>query len=78
MKIDARMKTSSELVKIALAASNNTARLTLVNAKIKTTQELIQIALAGRGCVVFDFVEYLKDNYSKFIINMSNFIFHIY
>ncbi|MEE0764630.1 hypothetical protein [Akkermansia sp.] len=51
------MKTSSELVKIALAASNQKAQLTLVNVKMKTTQELIQIALAGRGCVVFDFVE---------------------
>ena len=53
-RMDASMKQTDDLVRIAAAASNKGARIVFTGLKMRQTEELIRIAAAGQGCVFFD------------------------
>ena len=51
--MDAKMRTTDDLVRIAAAASNSGARVEFQGMKMRTTDDLVRIAAAGRGAVTF-------------------------
>ncbi len=53
-RIKANVKTTSELVQIAAAASKTGAHIIFTGLKVRPQDELVQIAAAGKGCVFFD------------------------
>ncbi|MGA2227541.1 MAG: hypothetical protein ABSH41_24160 [Syntrophobacteraceae bacterium] len=51
---DASVKQSSDLVRIAEAASKSGAKVIFTGLATRTTDDLAQIGKAGKGCVFFD------------------------
>jgi hypothetical protein len=51
--MDASMKRTDDLVRIATAASNNSARVTFTGLETRQTADLVRIAVAGKGAVCF-------------------------
>ena len=49
-----RQKTTDQLVRIASASSNSSAKIIITNINSKTTDQLVRIASAGKGNVIFD------------------------
>ncbi len=55
MELNGGMKSTEDLVRIAIAASNLQAQIIITGANMKSTEDLVRISLAGKGCVVFKF-----------------------
>jgi DNA replication protein len=53
-KLDASMKRTDELVRIAAAAATNGAKVILTGLTARTTDELVRIGAAGKGSVFFE------------------------
>lgn len=54
MTVDANTQDLGNLVRLAAAARDHSARIHIVNAARFDTQALVQIAVAGKGAVTFD------------------------
>lgn len=52
-ELDARMRSTLDLVQIATAASRGGGTIVLKGLVLRSTLELVQIAQAGRGRVIF-------------------------
>lgn len=55
--VDARGKSTDNLIRIAAAASISGAKITIKYYDGIMTDNLVRIAAAGKGCVVFDLSE---------------------
>ena len=55
MRLKATMRTTTDLVSIAAAASKHQATLIITDVDMRRTDELVSIASAGKGCVMFEF-----------------------
>ena len=53
--IDARERSTEDLIDIAAAAKGTRAKITIYNVDSHPTDELIRIAAAGGGAVAFEF-----------------------
>ncbi len=53
-RLNASMKLTEDLIRIAAAASNKSAKMVFLGLNTRTTDDLIRIATAGKGCVLFD------------------------
>ena len=53
-RLDAAVRTTLDLSRIAQAAAGTGARLTFSGMAVRTTHDLMQIASAGKGCVTFE------------------------
>lgn len=54
LAIDASLRPTDDLVRLALVASKSNATLRLSGLHMRTTDDLIRIALAGSGKVTFE------------------------
>lgn len=53
-RIDAGMRQTNDLIRIAAAAAQGGARITFTGMRLRQRDDLIQIATAGRGNISFD------------------------
>lgn len=53
-RIDAAMKRTDDLVRIAPAASTNKAKIVFTGLNPRTTDDIVRIGAAGKGCVFFE------------------------
>jgi DNA replication protein len=53
-RIKVNVKSTTDLVQIAAAASKTGAHIIFIGLKTRPQDELVQIAAAGKGCVFFD------------------------
>jgi len=53
-RIKVNVKSTTDLVQIAAAASKTGAHIIFIGLKTRPPDELVQIAAAGKGCVFFD------------------------
>jgi hypothetical protein len=53
-RVDASLKQTNDLVRIASAAATKGARIVFAGLENRQTEELVRIAAAGEGCVFFE------------------------
>lgn len=53
-RIDAKLRQTHDLVRIATAAAKGGARITFAGMKLRQRDDLIRIAVAGQGNISFD------------------------